>query len=245
MTNMKTQMRWFALVAGFATLIAGSLGCATMAATNAASNHSDFYNRPVLSDEIVAIGRPDAEVAKSIGQPDAVAFLGQKNTYLVYKGGAELESIFKLKLDGKRLRIESVVNIRYADRSSRLYLKDKQVWGNLVLAYVGDGNGITPEEQAELEKAGFNKQGNDKYVRYDKSIAMEGVISPPVKLSDDQASQLAMHRPINFYNPGDAKPPANIGATLMIPVAVVADVILIPVYLGVAVVALIASAAGH
>lgn len=230
---MKYHLRWIALVAGFATLIAGSLGCATMAATSAASNHSDFYYTPVLSDEIIAIGRPDAALSKTIGQPDAVAFLGQKNTYLLYKGGDELERIAQLKLEGKRLNIDSA-------RSRRLFLKDKQVWGNIVLAY-GEGTDISAAEQAELGKAGFSKAGSGNYARYQKDVAIEGAVYPPIKLSDNQMSKLAVHRPFNLYNPQDAKPPMNVGATLMIPVAVVADIVLIPVYLGVAVVVLVAN----
>lgn len=226
-------MRWLALVAGFIALIAGSLGCATMAATSAADNHTDFYNKPVLSDEIIAIGRPDASLSKSIGQPDAVAFIGQKNTYLLYKGGEELEKIAQMKLDGRLLHIDPA-------RNHQLYLKDKQVWGDLVLTY-GEGTTIPAAEQPELEQGGFSLQGSGKYARYQKMVAIEGLIYPPIKLSDAQLSKLAMHRPFSLYNPRDAKPPMNVGATLMIPVAVVADIVLIPVYLGVAVIVLVAN----
>ena len=235
---MKSRLRWLALVAAFIALIAGSLGCATMLAVSAATNHSDFYNTPVLSDAIIAIGRPDPGLAKEIGRPSAVAFIGEKNTYLVSKGGDELDGIAHLKLDWKHLDINSTpVN-------NRLYLKDKQFWGELELVY-GDGNPLSADEAAELARAGFSQLPGCKCPRYHKTIAVEGLVYPPMQLSDNQMSRLGMRRVLNLYNPRDAKPPIKVGAALLVPVAVVADIVLTPVYLGVGVVILVGSAFSH
>lgn len=66
--EMKKQIQWLALVMTFVLGIAGSMGCATMAASSMVnSGDSDFYYKPVLSDEIVAIGRPDTALAKELG----------------------------------------------------------------------------------------------------------------------------------------------------------------------------------
>ena len=234
---MKIQLKWATLVLAFITLIAGSLGCATIWATSAANNHGDFYTKPVLSDEIIAIGQPDASLAKALKQPDVVAFLGKKNTYMLYKGGEDLERIAQLNLDGKRMDID-------AARSYKLYLKDNQVWGDLVLTF-GGGNEISVADQAELEKGGFTSRRGVENIQYQKSVHIEGVVYPPIKLSDEQMSKLVTRRPFNLYNSRDAKPPMNVVATMMIPVAVVADIVLVPVYIGIGVVVIVAAAVNH
>jgi hypothetical protein len=75
--KMKEHWRGVTLLMAFIVLIAGSMGCATMYVSSLISSH----NNPVLTDEIVAIGRPDASLAKEMGQKNAIAFLGMKNTY--------------------------------------------------------------------------------------------------------------------------------------------------------------------
>lgn len=222
---MNEQMRWLSLVMALVVGIAGSMGCATMAATSAVkSGDADFYFKPVLSDEIVAIGRPDATLAQQLGQSNAVAFIGLKHTYLLHKGGEELERIAQLKLDGKRLDID-------AARSHKLYRKDQQVWGELTLTY-GSIMTVTAEEQAELEKAGFNAMKGGRNNPYQKKILIEGVIYPAIKIPDDVNSRLTTRRPFNLYNPRDAKPPVmgKILKAPLIAVGVAADVALLPVY---------------
>jgi hypothetical protein len=234
---MKNQLRWLALVMALIALISGSLGCATMLVSSAAKNHNDFYGKPVLSDEIVAIGCPDAALLKEVGQPHAVAFLGKKNTYMLYKGGEELDGVARLNLDKNRIDID-------AARSQKLYLKGQQVWGGLILTY-GGGNNVDDTERVELEKAGFTPVSGVKNNQYQKRIEIEGVISPAVQFSNKQMGELVRHREFNLYNPRDAKPPMNVGATLMLPVAVVADIVLVPVYLGVGVIMIVGSALHH
>jgi hypothetical protein len=222
---MKHQVQWLALVMFFVGGVAGSLGCATMAASNYVNKgDSEFYYKPILSDEIVAIGRPDAALAKELEQPNAVAFIGLKNTYLLYKGGEELERISQLKLEGRRMDID-------ATRSYKLYLKDKQVWGELVLSY-GGGKPIAAAEVVELEKGGFALAPRSNGQLYQKKVNIEGVVYPALKLSDEQMSKLGARRAFNLYNPRDAKPPM-LGKILKAPLiaaGVVADIALIPVY---------------
>ena len=219
--------------------IAGSLGCATMAASAIVSGDGDFYSRPVITDEIVAIGRPDTVLAKEIGQTNVVAFIGLKNTYLLHKGGDELERISHLKLDGKRMDID-------AARSYRLYMKGRQVWGEMILTY-GGGAFVSAEEQAELESAGFTALKGVRNNLYQKKVGIEGVIYPAIKLSEEQMSKLTTHRTFNLYNSKDAKPPI-LGKILKAPLivaGVAADIILLPVYLGVGAVVLISVVVSH
>ncbi len=237
---MKNQLQWLALLLAFVVGVAGSLGCATMAASQVVNKgDSDFYYQPVLSDEIVAIGRPDAGLAKELDQPNTVAFIGLKNTYLLYKGGDELERIAQLKLEGRRLDIDAV-------RSFKLYLKDKQVWGELVLTY-GGGKPIAAEEVAELERGGFTPLPRSNGAFYQKKISIEGVLYPAIKLPDDQLAKLGTRRAFNLYNSRDSKPPLlpKILKSPLIAVGVAADIVLVPVYLGVGVIVLAAAAVSH
>jgi hypothetical protein len=239
--KVKYQIQWLALVLVFAMGVAGSMGCATMAASEYVNNGDrEFYYTPVLADEIVAIGRPDAVLVKELEQPNAVAFIGLKNTYLLHKGGEELQRIAQLKLEGKRMDID-------AARSYKLYLKDKQVWGELVLTY-GGGLPIAADEVAELEKGGFIPLPSTKNIRYQKKLNIEGVVYPAIKLSEEQISKLGMHRAFNLYNPRDAKPPVmgKILKAPLIAVGVAADIALIPVYaVGLGVTVLILSSGSH
>ncbi len=223
--EMKCQIQWLALVFVLAVSVPGSLGCATMVATEAVDSigsGGSSHSKPVLEDEIVAVGRPDAALTEQLGQEHVVAFIGLKKTYLLNKGGEELERISQLKLDGRRMKV-------HAD-GGRLYIKNKQVWGDLVLVY-GGPNPISPEEQAELEKGGFRANVGLKTI-YAKQIQIEGVVYPAIKLSDAQLEKLTIHRNFSLYSPGSAKPPVTgkILASPLIVVGVATDIALIPVY---------------
>ena len=225
--EMKYQIQWLALMFVLVAGVAGSLGCATMAAIDKVErSDSMIHFKPVLTDEIVAIGRPDEALTKELGQEHVVAFIGLKNTYLLNKGGEELERISQLKLDGRRM------NVHAKDwEGSRLYLKDKQIWGWLVLTY-GDTKPISIEEQAELKKSGFSVPKGGMGNVYRKEINIEGVIYPAIKLSDEQMAKLTIHRTFTLYDSGNTKPPVmgKILKSPLIVVGVAADIVLIPVY---------------
>jgi len=226
---MKNQIQWIALVMTFVVGIAGSMGCATMAAREAASRHSErFNNLIVLTDEIVAIGHLDDSLAQSINQKNVVAFLGKKNTYLIYKGGDELERISQLKLNGRRMDL-------HATDHKAAFKKDNVVWGALNITYgATDGYslGYTPTEKAALKSGGFVDVGGVSATHFYKRVDFEGVVYPALRLSGEQMSKLTVHRSIDFYQSKDAKVPVNVPAMLL-PAAVVVDVVLAPVYAGV------------
>lgn len=220
---MKLQMQWAALVTGLIVLIAGSLGCATMAASSIGTSDAEFHNNPILTDEIIAIGRPDPALAQQMKQPNVIAFIGKKNTYMLYKGGDELEKISKLNLDGRRMDID-------ASRSRHLYQKDKQIWGDLILTY----STVSNDEISLLDRGSFTAVSGDKSNVFQKKVSIEGVIYPALKIPEDQMSKLTTGRPFNLYNPLDAKPPilVNILKVPLVIVGVATDIVLIPVYVG-------------
>jgi hypothetical protein len=223
---MKHQVQWLALVIALVGGIAGSLGCATMAASGIVnSGDNDFYNTPVISDEIVAIGKPDVSLGKALGQEHVVAFIGLKNTYLLYNGGEELERVAQLKLDGNHMTVDASWN-------RQLYVKDKQVWGDVQLRY-GNGNGtMSAEELSELNKGGFTAVGSGKFVSYQKQVSIGGVIYPPIKIPDEQLSRLGVRRPIRLYHSRDEKPPMlpKILKAPLIPLGIAVDTAVSPIF---------------
>jgi hypothetical protein len=231
---MKSHIEWAALLISMIVLIAGSLGCATMAATSAVYSDDDFYHEAILSDEIIALGKLDPALLKELEQPHAIAFIGKKQTYMLYKGGEELEQVSRLKLDPKRFDTN-------LNGGGQLYRKDDQVWGEILLSYKLSYKTTSNDEHAELTKAGFVAQQGAYDMLYEKKVYVEGIIYKAVQIPPEQLSKLSSPRPIHFFNPRDAKPPVlgKILKTPLVVIGVAADVILVPVYIGVGVLVLI------
>jgi hypothetical protein len=231
--NMKWLVCSLLLVASTAVL----QGCATSIATQLAPNRGDFYYKPVLTDEILAIGKPDAALLKQMDLSDTIAFIGKENTYMLYLGGEELEQISRLKLDGKRMTIAS---------AQSLYLKDKQIWGQIELNYDGS-KGVSGEEMAELKMGGFEPDQHPKKKGYFRTtIRIEGVVYPAIKIPNEQLSKLQVQRKFALYNPREASPPI-LQKVLQVPViatGVAVDIMLAPVYLGVGGVVVLGAAVG-
>ncbi len=186
---------------GLAATISGCVSYATGDAFNKA-----YYLTPVLSDEVVAIGRPAQKSSSATDNEHVVAFVGAKNTYFLTKGGEDLEQAARLGLDSKRVVL-----------TPRLYLKDKYLWGDVLVRYIGDED-IAPEQQARLEKGGFQVyvyEYRDSLfyhanpIRYQKEIAVEGVIGAPLKIPDAQLEKLTLRQPIAFFN-SPADPPDEV-----------------------------------
>jgi hypothetical protein len=226
---MKEQLRWFGFVAVFSAVTAATLGCYTywsLKRTKEEVSRGTRRTQEILqSDEIIALGRPDASLSEKLGQKHAVAFLGRKSTYLLYQGGEELERISELSLNGRRLDIGG----------SDLYMKGKQVWGNLHLDYAL-GGAVSAEERKELERGEFDAveyiSYEEKRIRYTKTIHVEGVVFPPVQFTDSQLSQLTIPRRIDLRDPhitvsGRIKP--IIGGIMALPVYILLDAALAPV----------------
>ena len=111
----------------------GGLGCVTWAVSESIDSRdrsvrAAFLNKPVLSDSIFALARPDEALAKKIKNTDAIAFLGKKHTYLLAEGGKELKNIADGKLDGNKLTLEAAPR--------QLFIKGKMIWGSVSLRYM-------------------------------------------------------------------------------------------------------------
>ncbi len=219
------KIKWLARSLCLIAVTSVLQGCATFVASELAPGEREFYHRPVMTDVILAIGRPDENLLKQMGLSNTIAFIGRENTYMLYLGGEELEQISKLKLDGKRMSVAS---------EQSLYLKDKQVWGEIELGYSGD-KGVSAEEMAELKLGGFAPdQRRDRKGYYRTTIRIEGVVYPAIKIPDDKISKLSVQRRFALYNPREASPPI-LGKVMKVPIiatGIAVDVMLAPVYLG-------------
>lgn len=235
---MKTEFMQIFRVLCLLSLAIVLQGCATYLASEVDTTGGDFYTKPVLTDVILAIGKPDEKLLKQMDISNTIAFIGKQNTYMLYLGGEELEQISKLKLDFKRMTITSDHN---------LFLKDNQVWGEIALHYSGKKKEeVSEAELAELKLGGFvhdqsNQKNRNENTDFQTSIKIEGVVYPAIKIPEKQISKLSVERRLSFYNPREASPPI-LGEVLKVPLVatgVVADVMLAPVYLGLGAVVLV------
>jgi hypothetical protein len=201
------------LVLLFSAGLVGGLGCATLFATaELSSGNPEYYNKPVLTDSVFALARPDAVLAKKIGSTDAIVFLGRKNTYVLIEGGNKLLRISS-ELDGDRVKLD--------DKPKQLFRKGKTAWGSLQLNYSpAVSAGYSPAELGKLQQLGFAPDNSGVYVLV---LDIKAAIQPPVNLSPGESQQFKNSHEIAFYNPPTSSPPPDLGEIAMVPIAIAID----------------------
>lgn len=199
----------------------GGLGCATMLALD--SGHSKkyaFHNTPILTDSIFAIGKPDAAMAAKIGNTNAIAFLGKQHTYLLLEGGTQLNDVAR-NMEG--------IPLTLGETRGQLFLKKKVLWGNVSLRHTPPKKTIPNELTInQLLANGFKADRNGAYTL---SVPVKGVVFPPAKTDKTPPEILMNPRTVAFYNPPDSSPPPDFEKLITVPLAVVLDLALTPVYL--------------
>jgi len=210
------QVKYLNLAAVFVVLVAGLSGCLFNSMVDSAEWRTNS-SEPVLSDTIFAIGLPDAALARELGVPHAVAFLGEKNTYLLTEGGEVLLQV-ATELDGKRMHVS-------ATGSRGLYLKDQSVWGSLSIFF---GPAESPNEITAINRLGFAGPGS--FGVYEKKIRVKGMLYPAIVLSDEQGQKFKQKRKVSLYSPPDSTPPPS-HAPLVRPAAIAADIVTLPIQL--------------
>lgn len=146
---------------------------------------------------------------------------------MLFKGGSELERIAQSELAAERIQIDAT--------SQNLYLKDKKVWGHVRLIYAATAE-LSIEENQKLLALGFSQRDT----RFYQSVYVEGLLYPPISETQDS---LKIRRPIHLYTTQKAAPFfENYAAMALLPLAVVTDVILTPLYLGFGIVVITANA---
>lgn len=233
---MKRRIQCSVLAAILIALISGTSGCHSSNVYRYASG-GQGKQFLLFSDEIVAVGRPDADLAKKLGHEHVVAFLGRKHTYLLHKGGEELEHIAQLDVDPQNISL-------MGSHITRLNYADDAVWGTVYLSHrvkyertIGSPNAAIPDEEKrelqELEKAGFAVEYDRQYGRpnwYFKAVEVEGGAQEPIRFSREQLDILTKRRTVNFYTPSesDSNVARKIKGALLMPGALLVDIVFAP-----------------
>ena len=208
----------------FCAGVVGGLGCATTATVDGILDKQRVKkSKRTFTDTVIAIGQPNEKVTAIVGD-DAIAFIGEKKTYLLTKGGKKLNDLAR-NLDPDRLKVTSDYEF--------LNMKDDAIWGDVIARYTVDPDGLAMEEEiAQLKRLGFTDQGYG----YSLWMPVKGQVLPPLKIPPGQINPLSSKRKISFYLvPPGLKIP-NPTPLITIPLAITVDAALSPLYLGLALV---------
>jgi hypothetical protein len=210
--------RRFGLLAAAAAMI-GGIGCATMlTASEPGSRTTTKAGAVVLKDAIQALGKPDAEMIKQIGNPGAVAFFGVTHTYLLIEGGPVLMDYAK-RLDSSKVTL--------VPDSQSLYVRDSTVWGDLHFTYAAaTGQTLSDDEKATMRALHFALMPNGSYRSV---VSVKGAVYPAVDLKDKGLTQLHHSRDLVFRAPPITETTPNLGKYALLPVAIVVDVVTAPI----------------
>lgn len=210
--------RRHAVVLGLAAAVVGGLGCATAVVSRGASTTRAVEGAVVLTDDIVAFGRPDEAMAKSMGKADAVAFLGTANTYLLVEGGDALLSMTKL----------NAARLTLTPDNHRLFINDKTIWGTLEFNYASDASAVTEEEKAMFKALRFYRNSPKSVSR---SVNIKGAVYPAIKLQGAAFTEMQKARKLNFRAPSTTETKPDVGKLALLPAAIVVDVVTAPLQL--------------
>jgi len=218
--------RRHAVVLGLSAAVVGGFGCATAVAVSNSSNRGSSLTTNfvegtvVLTDDIVAFGRPDAAMAQSMGKADTVAFLGRTNTYLLVEGGDALLSM--TKLDPARLTL--------TQDNHRLFIKDKTIWGTLEFSYASDAATVTEEEKVFFQTLRFDRSSPKTMTR---NVDIKGAVYPAIKLQGAAFTEMQKARKLSFRAPStiETKSKPDVGKFARLPAAIVVDVATAPLQL--------------
>lgn len=210
--------RRHAVALGLAAAVVGGFGCATAVVSSGTTTTRVIEGAVVLTDDIVAFGRPDAAMAQSMGKADAVAFLGRTNTYLLVEGGDALLSM--TRLDPARLTLRP--------DSHRLFLKDKTIWGTLEFSYASDAATATEEEKALFKSLRFYRSTPKTMTR---SVSIKGAVYPAIPLQGAAFTEMQKARALSFRAPSSTETKPDVGKIAMLPAAIVVDLVTAPLQL--------------
>lgn len=200
-------------------------GCSTFLVSEMSSRDPYFHSKPLSKDKIVAIGKLGPDSEKTLGIQDGMVFLGENHSYLIVKGGAELQAVARSDIGS---RVEVLDNYHYTEH--HLYVQDGMFWGEVGLSFTESEANLTPERLQQLSILGFVKASSSKNgATYTKGIPVEGTILAPLAIPTDIAERLTHFRSISFYPPKDQKAPLNLAKYVAMPFAVALDVVTAPI----------------
>ena len=200
----------------------GSMGCFSHMVWTQSENPPAYLDHTLLEDSILAIGQPDEASRKAVDNPHAMLFLGEKHSYFLEAGGAELERIAR-ELDGNLIRI--------SEQSHMMFMKDDKFWGEIPLFCTRNHfEDYSQEEIVHLTALGFKRHA-DYQGTYELRVKVKGVLCPRVEIPEAQLRTFKRRREISFYAPPKSAAIPVIKRIFLMPVAVAADVVTSPVQL--------------
>lgn len=191
-------------------------GCFTADVTSNMSDRQwDYHTRPFKHDEILAIAQ--VVVAQDSSSPVSFAFLGKDGTYIATEGGEELLQIAK---------IPGAEDLDIAVEYQALFASGDKFWGEIT---VKTKNALTDHDpmRARLEALGFKLESRSN-PQYKRIVPVKGSIALPIPLPASLDLSLSKPRRISFYHPKSETAPINHKKMLLLPLAVVGDVITSP-----------------
>ena len=216
--SKKSAGLWRAFVIG--VCCAGAIGgtaCVTSGLLSRPNpNAVPYYNTPVMTDSIFALARPDAALAKKIENDHAIAFLGKEHTFLLTRGGVELQHVAQ-GIDGDRMELDIPARA--------LSIKGKIIWGTVRLRYVPPADAAQKtNDVAKLAELGFKADNTGTYYL---SVLVNGLVCLPARFRKEEPAPFKKSRAIAFYHPADSSPPPDLGKIVGLPLTFVIDVALV------------------
>lgn len=195
----------------------GGSGCTTyMTAKEPNTVQRHIGSRMVLTDYIVAFGRPDESLARTMGNNNVVAFLGTTHTYLLVEGGEALLSM--TKLDPTRLTLVADNHV--------VYLQGKRVWGPLDFIYASDEATVTEAEKATFEALGFSRDTPKSVTR---RVDIKGAVYPAMDFRGTAFTEMHKARKLSFWAPPTSETQPNLSKFfLRLPAALAMDIAFAP-----------------
>jgi hypothetical protein len=211
--------RRHAALMGLGVAAVGGFGCATTMLTASSRGTTQQVDGDIaLTDDIVAFGQPDAAMARSMGRSDVVAFLGTTNTYLLVEGGPALLAMTRLDPARLTLKVDSKL----------LFIRDKTIWGQLEFDYATDESRETADERATFKALGFERRTAQGITR---RVAIKGAVYPPIQLQGTGFKPMQNARKLAFRAPPTTETKPELGKLVLLPLALVVDVVTAPLQL--------------
>lgn len=173
----------------------------------------------------------DKKISISV-PPDGIAFIGEKNIYILTEGTDELLSLNKLAaqmpLISGHAENTLMLQVKKPSDSDRLL----QFSDVLPVEVKQSANTLSEDELKVIQQAGLNKKGS----RYGRNVHVTGVIIPRSSLNSsfDNTESLGRNYSIKFYYTGKETRfhPVNLATNIVItPLALAADIVFFPISL--------------
>ncbi|PUE11090.1 hypothetical protein B9Z51_01840 [Limnohabitans sp. T6-5] len=207
------------MVLTLSAALIGGLGCATAIVGSGPNTKTKIIEGAVvLTDDILAFGRPDETMAKAMGKAHAIAFLGKANTYLLVEGGETLLSL--TPLDPARLTL--------TPDNHRLHIQDKTIWGTLEFTYSTGKTPLSDTETAALKSLKFFRKTPDTL---SLNVSIKGAVYPAISLQGTGFTEMQRARKLSFHAPSTTETKPDLSKIALLPVALVVDVITAPLQL--------------